>query len=164
VGGNATFLLNIPPDRRGLFHENDVQRLRELGAFLRSSFQHNLLPEADQIIAPDSEEGHEISSIISKDSRYYLPKRLSGPLEIRVRWSRPQRIRYAVIREHLPLSQRVERFELLAEQEGTMKLLFQGTTIGNKRIVSLENCCTSSVLLRITDCRETPVLEHLAFY
>ena len=164
VGGNATFLLNIPPDRRGLFHENDVQRLRELGAFLKSNFQHNLLPEADQITAPDPAEGHEIRNILPEDDRYYLPKLHVGPLEIRVCWSCPQRIRYAVIREHLPLSQRVEQFELFAEQEGKPKLLFQGTTVGNKRIVSLNNCNTSSILLRITDARETPVIEHLAFY
>ncbi|MGB4647995.1 MAG: alpha-L-fucosidase, partial [Acetivibrionales bacterium] len=31
VGGNATFLLNIPPTKDGLFHENDVKRLKELG-------------------------------------------------------------------------------------------------------------------------------------
>ena len=31
VGGNGQFLLNIPPDRRGLFHENDVARLQEFG-------------------------------------------------------------------------------------------------------------------------------------
>ncbi len=164
VGGNATFLLNIPPDRRGLFHENDVQRLRELGAFLKNSFRHNLLPEAMQITAPDPEEGHEINCILPEDGRYYLPRRLTGPLEIRVRWSRPQRIRYAVIREHLPLSQRVEQFEILAEQDGKTMLLFQGTTVGNKRIVCLENCIASSVLLRITDAREAPVIEHLAFY
>ena len=164
VGGNATFLLNIPPDRRGLFHENDVQRLREFGAFLKSSFQHNLLPEADQITAPDPEEGHGIENLIPEDDGYYLPKRHAGPLEIRVRWRCPQRIRFAVIREHLPFSQRVEQFELFTEQEGKPKLLFQGTTIGNKRIVSLENCSTSSVLLRVTDARETPVIEHLAFY
>ena len=31
VGGNATFLLNIPPTNEGLFHENDVKRLEEIG-------------------------------------------------------------------------------------------------------------------------------------
>ena len=31
VGGNCTFLLNIPPTTSGLFHENDVRRLAELG-------------------------------------------------------------------------------------------------------------------------------------
>ncbi len=164
VGGNATFLLNIPPDRRGLFHENDVRRLRELGAFLKNSFRHNLLPGAEQITAPDPAEGHEISCIIPEDGRYYLPKEPIVPLEIRVRWSHPQQIRYAVIREHLPLSQRIEQFELFAEQGDKTELLFRGTTVGNKRIISLENCCTSSVLLRVTDARETPVIEHLAFY
>ena len=49
VGGNATFLLNIPPDRRGQLHENDVQRLREFGAWLRTSFRHNLMQEAAEI-------------------------------------------------------------------------------------------------------------------
>ena len=33
VGGNATFLLNIPPTKDGLFHENDVQRLCEMGEY-----------------------------------------------------------------------------------------------------------------------------------
>ncbi len=164
VGGNATFLLNIPPDRRGLFHENDVRRLRELGAFLKNSFRHNLLPEAKQVTAPDPEEGHEISSIIPEDDRYYLPKQHASPLEIRVRWNRPRQIRFAVIREHLPLSQRIERFELFAEREGKPELLFRGTTVGNKRIVSLDNCTASSILLRVTDARETPAIEHLAFY
>lgn len=38
VGGNATFLLNLPPDKRGLIHEEDVKRLHEIGASLRSMF------------------------------------------------------------------------------------------------------------------------------
>jgi len=46
VGGNATFLLNIPPDRNGLFHERDVERLKELGDSIRSSYRYNLLEEA----------------------------------------------------------------------------------------------------------------------
>ena len=164
VGGNATFLLNIPPDRRGLFHENDVERLRELGVFLKNSFRHNLMPEADRITAPDAESGCEVQHIVPEDSRYYIPSQPALPLEICVHWNHPQSLRFAVIREHLPLSQRVEQFELWAERDGKMVPLFQGTTIGNKRIVRLENCRTSSVLLRITDSRGTPAIEHLAFY
>jgi alpha-L-fucosidase len=34
VGGNSTLLLNIPPDRRGLFQENDVKSLREMGEYM----------------------------------------------------------------------------------------------------------------------------------
>jgi len=164
VGGNATFLLNIPPDRRGLFYETDVERLRELGAFLRRSFQRNLMQETDRMTAPGPENGHEVQKMVPKDSQYYFPLQHVLPLEIRVHWSCPQTIRYAVIREHLPLSQRIEQFELWADREGEMCLLFRGTTVGCQRIISLEDCRTSSVLLRITDSRGTPAVEHLAFY
>ena len=164
VGGNATFLLNIPPDRRGLFYEKDVERLRELGGFLRNSFRHNLLAEADRMDAPDSEEKHSIINLVSEDDQYYYPARHTGPLEIRVHWSNPQPVAYAVIREHLPLSQRIEQFELWADPDGKPECLHRGTTVGSKRIVKLENCRTSSILLRITDSRGTPALEQLAFY
>ena len=46
VGGNATFLLNIPPMPNGLLHENDVKRLEEFGAWKRSSFSENLAGHA----------------------------------------------------------------------------------------------------------------------
>ena len=46
VGGNATFLLNIPPMPNGLLHENDVERLRELGEWQQRSFSRNLLEES----------------------------------------------------------------------------------------------------------------------
>ena len=42
VGGNGQFLLNIPPDRRGLFHENDVARLKQVGDVLARTFARNL--------------------------------------------------------------------------------------------------------------------------
>ena len=164
VGGNATFLLNIPPDRRGLFHENDVRRLKELGAFLRRSFRTNLILTASGITAPEAAPEYETGSLVSEDSRYYIPAQPSLPLEIQVRWNTPQIIRFVVIREHLPLSQRIERFEILSEQDGEEACLYRGTTVGHKRIVRLDNCETKSITLRITDSREAPAIEQLAFY
>jgi alpha-L-fucosidase len=38
VGRNATLLLNIPPDRRGLIAANDSVRLMELGAWITKNF------------------------------------------------------------------------------------------------------------------------------
>ncbi len=38
VGRGASFLLNVPPDRRGLLHEADVASLRTLGNALRATF------------------------------------------------------------------------------------------------------------------------------
>ena len=163
VGGNATFLLNIPPDCRGLFHENDVARLKELGAFLRSSFQRNLIPEAE-ISGPAAEEGHEIGNLVTDQETFYFPAAFSGSLEIRARWETPQPVRFVVIREHLPLSQRIEQFEIWTNQNGRKTQVYRGTTVGNKRIVPLENCRTDTVILLITDSREKPAIEQLAVF
>lgn len=42
VGRGASFLLNVPPDRRGLLHENDVKSLREFGRRVKGTFEKNL--------------------------------------------------------------------------------------------------------------------------
>ncbi len=164
VGGNATFLLNIPPDRRGLFHENDVRRLRELGVFLREAFRHNRMEEAAEILGPAGQGGNGAGNMLSGDESYYLPEEQEKPVEIRVRWNSPQPVRYVVLREHLPLSQRIERFEILAADDGGMKPVFRGTTVGNKRIAELENVCTAELVIRITDCRGMPAIEQIAVY
>ncbi len=41
VGRGASFLLNIPPDRRGLLHENDIASLKEYGRIIRQTFARN---------------------------------------------------------------------------------------------------------------------------
>ncbi len=35
VGYNSVLLLNIPPDRRGLIHENDANRIKELASYVK---------------------------------------------------------------------------------------------------------------------------------
>ena len=45
VGRNSVLLLNIPPDRRGRFHENDVARLKELRAVLDETFVRQIIPK-----------------------------------------------------------------------------------------------------------------------
>lgn len=47
VGRGASFLLNVPPDRRGLLHENDVASLKGFGKLLRDIFGRNLAGAVD---------------------------------------------------------------------------------------------------------------------
>ena len=164
VGGNASFLLNIPPDRRGLFHENDVRRLKEIGEFLRSSFRRNLILSAAGISASPALPGHEIRNVVPENDLFYMPAPGEAPEEISVRWAEEQEIRFIVLKEHLPLSQRIESFEIWTEEYGTPRLLFRGTTVGYKRIVRLPPLQTKNILVRVTDSRCEPALEQLAFY
>ena len=130
VGGNATFLLNIPPTREGLFHENDVARLREFGDYLRTGYGANLLDSAALKASPAAPE-HEIACVRTKDETYYLPAAEDGTAEITLRWESPQTIRRVVLMEQLLCSQRVERFAIDAEQDNTWKTVSEGTIIGH---------------------------------
>jgi alpha-L-fucosidase len=48
VGSNAVLLLNVPPDRRGLIHENDAARLRQWRGYIDSVFVRNLICGASE--------------------------------------------------------------------------------------------------------------------
>src|SRR5687768_14730863 len=46
VGRGSTLLLNVPPDRRGVFHENDVKSLQGFRQLLDKEFNVNLARKA----------------------------------------------------------------------------------------------------------------------
>ncbi len=55
VGRGSTLLLNVPPDRRGLIHENDMKSLQGFRALLDTEFKTNLATRAS--ISADSYRG-----------------------------------------------------------------------------------------------------------
>ncbi len=160
VGGNATFLLNIPPTCDGLFHENDVRRLAELGEYIQSTFRANLLEDAH--LSCDS---GDIEAARTDDySKYYIPSKGRTTAEIIAKWNSPVTIGCIVLKENILCSQRVERFTIEAELDGEFAEIYRGTVIGYKRIVPLKNIVTSRIRIRITDSRTDPTLAFLGIY
>lgn len=163
VGGNATFLLNIPPTSEGLFHENDVQRLREFGAYLKASYGRNLLEDAALNASPAA-EGHGIDCVRTDDDSCYIPAAEDGTAEITIQWPQPQSIRRVVLKEQIQLSQRVESFAIDALTDDGWKQAAQGTVIGHKRIVVLDSLKTAALRIRITDARVAPTLKFIGVH
>ncbi len=163
VGGNATFLLNIPPTSDGLFHENDVARLMELGRYIRESYAVNLA-ESAVLSASPAEEGHPISNALQDDDAYYIPAEKDGTAEIILRWDAPQTIRRVVMQEQIRLSQRVERFAIDAWTDGAWQEAIRGTVIGHKRIAVLDAPATTGLRIRIIDSRVAPTLKFIGVY
>jgi len=64
VGGNSSLLLNIPPNRDGLFHDNDVKRLKEIGDRIRSEFAHNYASADNKELKIKFETPVEVSKIV----------------------------------------------------------------------------------------------------
>lgn len=160
IGGNATFLLNIPPTKEGLFHKNDVNRLQELGDFLRKEFRSPLIILKKEEIA---------KNIKAEDGKYFLQIKIKAPFK------------YIIIQEDISQSQRIESFEIHTTEkkenekksdfikstttEENSKLLYKGSTIGYKKIIRFENPITrDSIILKITDCRCEPKLFKIMLY
>lgn len=162
VGGNATFLLNIPPDNEGLLHENDVRRLKEIGDFLRTAFADNIAPRA-AITADNSAPGCG-AEYVTEDSydSFYMANGKTAVLTFRL--NRAEKLGYLVIKENIHMSQRVESFEVEISENGQFRKIYDGTVIGYKRIVPLDGVTTDCVRIRITDSRVAPTISFVGIY
>lgn len=164
VGGNGTFLLNIPPDREGLIHENDVRRLHEFGNYLRETYRENIMDSA-QLEADISKKGYGIENVRTDGyDTFYRTDDGDTECLIRIKWQENKAVKRIVIKENIMLSQRVESFEILALMNGQHKKVYQGTVIGYKKIVPLEEICTSEIILKITDARVAPTISFIGIY
>ena len=163
VGGNATFLLNIPPARNGLFHENDVQRLREFGEYLKTCYGENLAEKAE-IVATEALDEHSAENVRTESETYYLPKTADGTAWIILRWKQKQTIRRVVMQEQLRLSQRVERYAIDVLLNGEWKQVHEGTVIGSRRIAVLPQTDTEAIRIRILDARVAPTVRFVGVY
>ena len=164
VGGNATFLLNIPPAKDGRFHDNDVKRLHEIGGFLKKSFQNNLLEEA-VLISDSHKEGFEIDHVRrSGYDRYFTTEDGTVQCSIEIDFKKIRTVRYVVLQENIECSQRVESFTIEAEQDGSYQEVYRGTVIGYKRIAPLLDVETRRIRIRILDSRVAPTLSYLGIY
>lgn len=164
VGGNSTLLLNIPPDRRGLIHENDVARLKELGDFIRSSFQNNLAMQA-VLSASSAQEGHAIQDALEDNyDTYYRTEDWNTETEIHLKWQEQKHFTYLVLKEMIPLSQRIETFTVSCIRDGKEEWLANGTTVGYQKIVPLHAVETDELIIRITDSRVFPTLSFIGVY
>ena len=167
VGMGCNLLLNIPPDRRGLIHEIDAERLRGLAHVLRKTFKTDLAKAktvtADNVRGKSAQFGPRL--LTDGDRKTYwaadddarrasLEVDLGPPVEL-------DRIR---LQEYIPLGQRVRAFEIHARVEGKWQQIFAGASIGPQRIVRLPRVRADRIRVVLTDCLACPTLSTIEVY
>lgn len=162
VGGNCTFLLNVPPTNEGLIHENDVRRLNEFGEFLQRAFGHDLIPSA-RLECNGAKQGFGIENVITDgyDTCYISD---TDDSVIVISLDKKNKLGYLVIKENITMSQRIERFYIDISENGVFREVYSGTTVGYKRIVPLNSVSTDRVRIRITDSRTEPTVSFIGLY
>ncbi len=166
VGMNGNFLLNIPPDTRGLFHENDVERLKELKQYIDSAFENDLALNAN-ISASDTRGNSTdfaVQNLVEENTdNYWATDDEITSASIELEFDEPTEMNAILLREYIALGQRVTSFTIESGEAGDWVEIANGTTIGNRRIVTFQTREVSKIRISF-EAKACLVLSSLAVY
>jgi len=168
VGRNASFILNIPPDKRGLFTDAEVASLKAFGQRRQSLYGQNLATGATAT-ASSSLPDHLASDAIDGKYETYWEAAPRGDSDepVTLEISLPRQVTYkrVVLQEQIRRGQRVESFTIEALQpDGQWHKLAAATTIGYKRIVAIPETSATHLRIRFDGFRVAPTIAEIGLY
>jgi alpha-L-fucosidase len=168
VGRGACLNLNLPPDRRGRIHENDLKSLQEFRRILNDTFATNLAAGA-RLSASNTRGGGAAPFAPGKaldGDRYSYWATDDGvtTAQLVVELAQPATFNVVDLRECLPLGQRIEAFALDQWETNGWREFAKGTSIGNRRLLRTSYVTTDKVRLRILAASACPALSEFGLY
>ncbi|HTI06035.1 MAG TPA: alpha-L-fucosidase [Gemmatimonadales bacterium] len=164
VGRGASFLLNLPPDRRGLIHENDVRALRDLRRLLDDTFVTNLADSA-RARATNTRRGSSPNNVLDgkRDTYWASDDDVTTP-SLTLELPRETAFDVVRIREYLPLGQRVESISVDIWERAGWAPWAAATSIGNCRLLRGPRATTSRVRLSVTRASVCPAISEFSLF
>ena len=182
VGRNATFLLNLPPNKAGVIDQSLVTIMEDLGKLLDQRLGTDLAKTAkvttDCTREAMGKGNYDAKNLTdgNKDTYWAAPDgRTSAVIELS--WDTPQTVRYVSLMEYIKLGQRVKKFKIETSEDGvTYTERGNGqtmTTVGYKRIIPLNGSTTNysasgfkakSVRITIENAKACPLLHTVEVF
>lgn len=162
VGGNTVFLLNVPPNRKGLFSRRDSNVLREVGAILRRTFAGNLAKGA--MVRSSGGAGEQL---VLDGNAFTCWQGTEGveKAELIVNLSKPRKFNRVVLQEQIrDCGQRIANFAVDIMANGKWEKIAENTVVGYKRICRTETVTADSIRVRILQSRTEPTISELGLY
>ncbi len=168
VGRGASFLLNLPPDRRGRIPDADVAALAGFRRIVDATLRTDLAAGA-RVTASNWRGGRD---------RRFAPANVLDGSRITY-WATDDDVRtpslvlecgheitFTVVRlrEHLPLGQRIDTVGLDQWQNGQWVEFAMATSIGNCRLIRGPRITTSRVRLRVTQAAVCPAISEVGLF
>ncbi|MEO7767984.1 MAG: alpha-L-fucosidase, partial [Ferruginibacter sp.] len=167
VGRGSTLLLNVPPDRTGQFHANDVMALYGFKDLLKKELGRNLAASAK--VSADSYRGNQKqfapANLTDGNKETYWATNdgvKTGSVEIKL--PKSSTVKYILLQEYIQLGQRVKSFTVDVWKDGSWQKVADGTTIGYKRILKIDPVETGKIKVTITDSKACPVISAIEVY
>lgn len=143
VGRNGVLLLNLPPDRRGLIHETDVEYLAAFKGIIDKTFGENLAAGASRLREKSEDE----------------------LVQVVVELGASKEFDHIVLGEPIEKGQQISRFHVDAvSPDGSWIKIAEGTTIGYKRILQVEPTSSSKVRVVIDESKNPPLISEVGLY
>ncbi len=156
VGKNAVLLLNIPPDTRGLIHENDAIRLHEFKSYIDQIFDDNIAFRAFTRF-PGARK-----SVDGKNDTYTYIDEI--PAEIEYKFPFAEDFNVFMIKEFISKGQRIENFKLEAYVNDDWLELTSSTTVGYKKLLRFPTVKTDRVRLTIERSRDKALIAEIGLF
>ncbi|MHA7964647.1 alpha-L-fucosidase [Paenibacillus sp. CAU 1782] len=165
VGGNATFLLNLPPDRRGLIHENDVARMKSFGDWLRARYASNVALNAATTSSAELDDNHNAAKAVDgRGDTYWCPPEGLEQAMLELDFGSNLVFDRVVLMEWIKAGQRIEAFRLERRDGVHWKPFYEGALVGYKKICRFEPVRASRLRVVIAESRLQPTLMSVGVY
>ncbi|MCL6268231.1 alpha-L-fucosidase [Flagellimonas myxillae] len=151
VGGNSTFLLNIPPNLKGKFSPEDVAVLEEVGKRIAETYTQDLFEGA---------KGPK-NVLDDDDSSYALMNSKDNSLTIQT--PQPITINRIAIQEAINThGERIESHKIEAKIDGQWTEIAKASNIGYKRILRFPEVTSSEFRITALETRAQPALSKVS--
>jgi len=138
VGRGGNFLLNVPPNRQGLFSPADSTALMDFKKIRDAAFKTNLFKNSRILRTNNSVEIH-----------------LKEAVEINA----------IQLMEAISMGQRIVKFEISGGNDlEKFETFAKGTTVGHKRIITFPTQKLKYFRIKITESKATPIISEVSGY
>ncbi len=167
VGQNGSLLLNVPANKEGLIAPEDALRLREFKAARDLAFGTDLAFRKSVKASSTWKNKAAFSGgnvTAGKSGKFWAASEDDSISKLVIELGNPQKFNVVRLREEIRLGQRVEAFKISARVNGNWQRFFEGTTIGNCRIVQGEEVVADAVELVISRSRACPTISQISVF
>ncbi len=167
VGRGANLILNLPPDRRGLIHENDVSSLAGYGKHIQDTFAKNLAEGAK--VTASNIRGNDLSygpaKLLDADmwSAWITDDSVTTP-EVVLELDGEKTFSMIRLREDIRLGQRIEGVAVDAFVGNAWKEIAKAPCVGAIRLCRVPKTTTSKVRIRVTQSAACPALSDIGIF
>ena len=163
VGRGTPLLLNIPPNKDGLFDERDIQRLYEFRAYRDALYGEDLALGA-KVSGPSLSEDFACLHLTDGLETSAWAGDAELPIQLEIDLGIPKTFDVIELREDLKLGQRIAAFHVQVELDGVWQEFGSGHTVGYKRLLRGTVVEAQKVRVIITEAQDLPVLTEISLY